>query len=315
MSIGGPGEISGTLHAVAKGITVVFAAGNDGPAPQSVQNNVPWVISVAASTIDRFFPTVITLGNGQRLVGQSIFVETRQSNTNNFTLLVDGSSCDNITLSKMNVTNKIVLCYDPTIVAEILPQNNFNEVIVNVLNAGGMGLIYAQYTVNVIVPRRIPFALVDFEIANKIYSYISSTSIPLVKISPPYTIEGKHVPAPRVAAFSSRGPNPTFPGILKPDIAAPGVSILAAVNVGYEFKDGTSMACPHVTGIVALLKIVHPDWSPAAIKSAIVTTASVSDAYGVQIEAEATPRKIADPFDYGGGCWIISRSCADLEII
>ncbi|KAJ4812710.1 Subtilisin-like protease SBT3.6 [Rhynchospora pubera] len=301
ISIGGPDEISGTLHAVAKGITVVFAAGNNGPAPQSVQNNAPWVISVAASTIDRFFPTVITLGNGQKLVGQSIFVETLQSNTNNFALLVDGWSCDNITLSKLNVTNKIVLCYDPTAVAKILPRNNFNEAVGNVFNAGGVGLIYAQYTVNIITPLRIPFALVDFEIANKIYSYISSTSIPQVKISSPHSIQGIQVLAPRVAAFSSRGPNPTFPGILKPDIAAPGVSILAAVNVGYEFKDGTSMACPHVTGIAALLKFVHPDWSPAVIKSAIVTTASVFDAYGVQIEAEATPRKTADPFDYGGG--------------
>jgi subtilisin family serine protease len=50
------------------------------------------------------------------------------------------------------------------------------------------------------------------------------------------------------------------------------VSILAAVNGGYQFMSGTSMACPHVTGVVALLRSLHPDWSPAAIKSAIVTT-------------------------------------------
>ena len=59
---------------------------------------------------------------------------------------------------------------------------------------------------------------------------------------------------------------------VQPDIAAPGVNILAAVNGGYQFKSGTSMACPHVTGVVALLKSLHPDWSPSAIKSAIVTT-------------------------------------------
>lgn len=58
----------------------------------------------------------------------------------------------------------------------------------------------------------------------------------------------------------------------QPDIAAPGVSILAAVKGGYQFMSGTSMACPHVTGVVALLKSLHPDWSPSAIKSAIVTT-------------------------------------------
>ncbi|XP_078166962.1 subtilisin-like protease SBT3.7 [Carex rostrata] len=302
MSIGGADEFPGTLHAIAKGITVVFSAGNEGPAPQSVKNNVPWVITVAASTIDRSFPTVITLGNNQRLVGQSIFYETQQSNNNNFTMLVHGWSCDNSILTKLTVTGKIVLCYDPTAIPRTLPRSNFGVAAQNVLNAGGRGFIYAQYTVNLLPTcQGIPCALVDFEIANKIHSYISSTRTPLVKISPAYNIEGKQVLAPEVAAFSSRGPNPRFPGILKPDVAAPGVSILAAVNGGYQFNSGTSMACPHVTGVVALLKSLHPHWSPAAIKSAIVTTASVVDSYGVQIEAEATPRKIADPFDYGGG--------------
>ncbi|KAJ4812317.1 Subtilisin-like protease SBT3.6 [Rhynchospora pubera] len=303
MSIGGSDEFPGTLHAVAKGIPVVFSAGNEGPAPQSVKNNVPWVITVAASTIDRSFPTIITLGNSQRLVGQSIYYEIQHSNTNDFTTLVDGSSCDSTTLTEQNITGKIVLCYNPTAIPGVLPRYNFGYAAQNVLDAGGRGIIYAQYTTNILYPCRGggPCALVDFDIANKINSYIYSTSNPLVKISPAYNIEGKQVLAPRVAAFSSRGPNPRFPGILKPDIAASGVSILAAVNGGYQFMSGTSMACPHVTGIVALLKSLHPDWSPASIKSAIMTTASDTDSYGVQIEAEGTPRKIADPFDYGGG--------------
>ena len=58
----------------------------------------------------------------------------------------------------------------------------------------------------------------------------------------------------------------------QPDIAAPGVSILAADRDSYVFKSGTSMACPHVSAVTALLKSVHPNWSPAMIKSAIVTT-------------------------------------------
>ncbi|KAF3339366.1 Subtilisin-like protease [Carex littledalei] len=271
---GGINMVPGTLHAVAKGITVVFSAGNDGPAPQSVKNNAPWVISVAASTIDRSFPTIITLGNRQKLVGQSVFYASGISINNNFTKLVYGVSCNNITLTELNVTGRIVLCYDPAAVAQILPRSNFNEAVKNVLIAGGRGVIYAQYTVDLLTPSNgIPYALVDFEIANKISSYIDSTSRnPLVKISPAYSIEGEQVLAPKIAAFSSRGPNPTIPGILKPDIAAPGVSILAAMQGGYKFDSGTSIACPHVSGIVALLKAVHPDWSPAAIKSAIVTT-------------------------------------------
>jgi subtilisin family serine protease len=61
-------EIPGTLHAVQRGISVVFAGGNDGPVPQTVTNAVPWVTTVAASTIDRAFPTLISLGNKEKLV-------------------------------------------------------------------------------------------------------------------------------------------------------------------------------------------------------------------------------------------------------
>ncbi|PHT36797.1 Cucumisin [Capsicum baccatum] len=76
-------------------------------------------------------------------------------------------------------------------------------------------------------------------------------------------------------------------GILKPDIIGPGVNILAAwptpvggtitsataVSLTFNILSGTSMSCPHLAGVAALLKSAHPNWSPAAIKSAIMTTA------------------------------------------
>lgn len=68
LSLGGSDEVPGTLHAVAKGISVVFSGGNNGPAPQTVLNAAPWVVTVAASTIDRSFPTVISLGSKEKLV-------------------------------------------------------------------------------------------------------------------------------------------------------------------------------------------------------------------------------------------------------
>jgi subtilisin family serine protease len=75
LSLGGAGhKYSGTLHAVQRGISLVFAGGNDGPVPQTVTNAVPWVTTVAASTIDRAFPTLILLGNKEKLVVSTINV-------------------------------------------------------------------------------------------------------------------------------------------------------------------------------------------------------------------------------------------------
>ncbi|KAL0385708.1 UNVERIFIED_CONTAM: Subtilisin-like protease SBT4.7 [Sesamum radiatum] len=96
----------------------------------------------------------------------------------------------------------------------------------------------------------------------------------------------KNSDAPVVASFSSRGPNPAIPDILKPDITAPGVEILAAYSplasvsgfpsnkrsIKYTILSGTSMSCPHAAGAAAYVKSAHPNWSLSAIKSALMTT-------------------------------------------
>lgn len=106
----------------------------------------------------------------------------------------------------------------------------------------------------------------------------------MATILPSITVE-KYKPAPAVAYFSSRGPSQTS-SILKPDIAAPGVNILASwiptngsteVPSGqkpsaFNLVSGTSMACPHVAGVAATIKSWNPSWSPSAIRSAIMTT-------------------------------------------
>src|SRR5262249_52454952 len=90
-----------------------------------------------------------------------------------------------------------------------------------------------------------------------------------------------NIPAPLTASFSSRGP--LFAGggdLLKPDVIAPGQDIVAAVappgNSGLSFNvySGTSMSSPHVAGLAALLRHLHPDWTPMMIKSALMTSAS-----------------------------------------
>ncbi|KAE9605800.1 putative cucumisin [Lupinus albus] len=121
-------------------------------------------------------------------------------------------------------------------------------------------------------------------------------------------------PAPVVASFSARGPNPVSPEILKPDIIAPGLNILAAWpdRIGpsgvpsdgrrteFNILSGTSMACPHVSGLAALLKAAHPDWSPAAIRSALMTTAYTVDNRGHPMLDESTGN-VSSVFDYGAG--------------
>ncbi|MDX1687134.1 MAG: S8 family serine peptidase [Candidatus Promineifilaceae bacterium] len=104
-----------------------------------------------------------------------------------------------------------------------------------------------------------------------------------------------------MASFSSRGPG--VGNVLKPDIAAPGVSILAQGygpgpgenrHLGYGQVSGTSMAAPHVAGSAALLRQVHPTWSNADIKSALMSTSVYTDVWN----ADGTP---AQPLDMGAG--------------
>nr|KJB34438.1 hypothetical protein B456_006G065800 [Gossypium raimondii] len=121
-------------------------------------------------------------------------------------------------------------------------------------------------------------------------------------------------PSPVVAAFSSRGPNFLTLEILKPDVVAPGVNILAAWTgelgpsslptdhrrVRFNILSGTSMSCPHVSGIAALIKARHPDWSPAAVKSALMTTAYVHDNIHNPLQDSSTAAA-STPYDHGAG--------------
>lgn len=132
-----------------------------------------------------------------------------------------------------------------------------------------------------------------------------------------------HKSAPQVALFSARGPNIkdySFQDadLLKPDILAPGSLIWAAwapngtdeanyVGEGFAMISGTSMAAPHIAGIAALVKQKHPHWSPAAIKSALMTTSTTLDRAERPLQAqqysgsETMTLVPATPFDYGSG--------------
>ncbi len=119
----------------------------------------------------------------------------------------------------------------------------------------------------------------------------------------------------RIIGFSSRGPG--VGNVLKPDIAAPGVNILAqgfapgaigeARHLGFGQVSGTSMAAPHVAGAAALLRQIHPTWSNSYIKSALMSTSKYLDIYNF----DETP---AQPLDMGAGRLDLTRA-ADPGII
>ena len=113
-------------------------------------------------------------------------------------------------------------------------------------------------------------------------------------------------PSPAVASFSSRGPSTITPGVLKQDVLVPGLNILAAyppktlLGAGpFDVLSGTFMSAPHISGVAALIKSAHPGWSPAAVKSAIMTTSDAVDRSGGPILDEQ--RRNADAYATGAG--------------
>ncbi|WP_305037450.1 S8 family serine peptidase [Gracilibacillus salinarum] len=99
-----------------------------------------------------------------------------------------------------------------------------------------------------------------------------------LKHNPGYlNLEYQHV-QDTVTDFSSRGPV-TVNWAIKPEVVAPGAAILSTVPGGYQKLSGTSMAAPHVAGVIALLKEAHPDWTPKQLKAALLTTADPFQAF------------------------------------
>ncbi|KAL8119091.1 subtilisin-like protease SBT1.1 isoform X2 [Apium graveolens] len=303
------------LSAFQQGIVVSCSAGNSGPYSSTVGNVAPWIMTVAASYLDRSFPTTVKLGDGQLFKGASLY---SGENVNKLQLVYDKTAgiqgaqfCFNGSLSPALVKGKIVVCERggngrAKKAEQVMLAGGAAMLLVNTENEGEE--LFAD-------PHILPATSLGALAGNAIISYVNSSRQPSASIMFKGTTYGNL--APVMAAFSSRGPSSIGPDVIKPDVTAPGVNILAAWppnisplqlksdnrSVLFNIISGTSMSCPHVSGLAALIKAAHKDWSPAAIKSALMTTAYTMDSKKSPIgDAGSTiGSKYATPFAYGSG--------------
>jgi subtilisin family serine protease len=289
-SIGGTTE-SSVLDTVAQafraasnaGVFVANSAGNSGPGASTLDLPAPWVTTVAAATHRRAFQAV-ELGDGQRFVGASTTdsITTATPFVTSLSIKLAAATdanaklCGPNTLDPAKAAGKIVQC-DRGVFDRIAKS-------AEVKRAGGAGMVMTNVTPNSLNGdlHLVPSVHVSHTARQPILDYIASAGAnATAKILPLTAAELAAAPqVPEIADFSSRGPSTTTDGdILKPDIAAPGVDVLAAVAPPFHFGrswdliSGTSMASPHIAGIGALLKAAHPNWLPSEIKSAMMTTA------------------------------------------
>ncbi|CAN6482045.1 unnamed protein product [Victoria cruziana] len=318
----------GAFQAMQKGVFVSCSAGNSGPDPSTVVNAAPWIATVGASTIDRDFPAMAVLGDGTVIRGASLYQQTsptgeqrarsgKGKNLHGAPMVFGGSKaarfCLKDELDPMLVKGKVVVC-ERGMTGRV-------EKGIAVKEAGGAAMILLNQPSNgeelIADAHVLPALLVGAKAAETIKAYLSSAKNPTayVQVFGTTLIGDRSEKAPSIAAFSSRGPNVEAPQILKPDIVAPGVNVLASWSRAAAFSgegdprrgdfniiSGTSMSCPHVSGLAALIKAIHPDWSVSAIKSALVTTAFQADnSHPGQPIKDTVDESDATPFAMGAG--------------
>jgi hypothetical protein len=301
---GDPVELA-FLDAYNAGVTVAASAGNSGPGASTTDHLSPWVITVGASTQTRAFQSTLTLTSGAAslvLTGSSI--TTGISTPTPVVMAEDVAGYNDILCSTPlpagSVTGLIVACKRGGFDVNGNPVGRVQKGF-DVAAGGGAGMILYNLPLQETETDNHFLPTVHLADGTQFLAF-EAAHTGAVKAS--FTNSAKGVEQGDVmAAFSSRGPNGLF---IKPDITAPGVQILAGHTPtpdeipsgppGQYFQAiaGTSMSSPHIAGSAILLQALHPDWSPGAIKSALMTTSTTR----VVKEDLVTP---ADPFDFGAG--------------
>lgn len=296
------------LAAFDAGIFVATSAGNSGPGPNTVGSpgDAPWVATVGASTTNRHFISTVTLvgddGDELELTGASV---TAGIDTPTEVILADPADplCLESTPGTFDYTGKIVAC-ERGAIARVAKSYN-------VAQQGAVGMLLFNPVLQGLATDNhfIPSVHLEVDAGEQLVDFLAERTT----VTATFTAgEATAVQGDVMAAFSSRGGDGYL--TIKPDVTAPGVQILAghtpmpATIAGgvpgelFQSIQGTSMSSPHVAGAAAVLMQMHPDWSPAQVKSALMMTAREE---GLTKEDGSTP---AGFFDRGSGRIDLSRA-------
>jgi len=293
----GPDDIA-FLFAANAGVFVATSNGNAGPGAGTVgtPSGVPWITAVGATQDNGVFNNAVRVNAPASIAGDYVALEgagpVQLSDTGpitaDVTMVSDGLACGPVDpISGIALASRGVCSF----------STKYN----NAAAAGASAIIVFNDGATSARIDPIVMSAPGTTIPGVMIGHFDGLAL-AGETGVNATLDATNiVPAlNRIAGFSSRGPNNGELDIIKPDLSAPGVAILAAEtpangqNELFQIISGTSMASPHVAGAFALLKQAHPDWSPAMARSALMTTArqGLKKTFG---------DAAADPFDIGAG--------------